>query len=130
MTKETTKTKQATETKQMSAPMGERIETIGTFAQNVREAAQAGGKAYVTGLTEIGSRVLDFGKQFVTETSEHASKSIKAKNLNELAEIQGEFTKHRIETAGEHIRELAEVTREKADDVVEPIAGLWKSKAA
>ena len=130
MTKTKAETKKITETEQLSAPMGERVEAIGDFAKNLSEAAQAGSKAYVSGLTEIGSRVFDFGKQFVTETSEHASKSFKAKNLSELAEMQGDFAKYRFETAGDHIRELAELTREKADEVVAPISDLWKSKAA
>ncbi|MBO9452957.1 phasin family protein [Tropicibacter sp. R16_0] len=130
MTKTTTETKKTPEVQETSIPMGERFETVGVFAKDFAGAAQTGTKAYFSAVAEIGSLVYGFGKQFVTETTEHATKTLKAKNINEMAEMQTEFVKHRAETAGEHIQELVELARDKAEEAVNPFNEMWKPKAA
>jgi hypothetical protein len=96
-------------------------------AAGIGEALGTGSKAYVAGTLEIGRMLGGFGREILTETGEHVRASVRAKNLRELVELQAAFAQHRVEMTATHAKELVDLARCRAEEVIAPIAGLLEN---
>jgi len=137
------------------APVEENASTMSTIRENVMERASdaretltngfdtargvsnqaAGasvdfGKAYYAGLSTIGRTLFGFGKEFYGEVSGHAQKTMSAKSVREVAELQAAFVQSRIETSAAHGKELIDVTALEAEKTMKPVIELLDGKRA
>lgn len=93
------------------------------------QALAAGGKAYVTGVTELAHTLTGFGREVLGETGAHVRASLNANNLRALGELQVGFAQHRVETAATHAKEFADLARARSEDVIAPLTALLKPGA-
>lgn len=112
-----TKTTAAATTATAGAPTG------------IPQALAAGGKAYVSGVTDLARTLTGFGREMLGETGAHARASLNAKNLRELGELQVGFAQHRVETASAHLKEFADLARARSEAVIAPFTALLKPGA-
>src|SRR5690349_4027392 len=106
MEKQMTKTKSkpaADET--TKAGLGARIGGATKIATAVPGALAAGGKAYVSGMIELGRTLSGFGREILTEGSQHVLATVQAKNLREAGELQVAWAQNRIEMSATHSKE-------------------------
>ena len=123
-------------------------ETVTNRVENVRESVNSGfgaardtagktasafgaaGKAYFTGIGEIGRTLFGFGREAYTDTVEHIQASFQAKDLRAVAELQAAFLQNRVEQSAAHANELVEVTRDQMEASIKPIIELLDEKKA
>jgi hypothetical protein len=115
-----------------AAPTNARARLVRTreVATEVGGAFQAGGKAYVAGLIELGRALGGMGRETLTEAGEHLRATVRAKNLRELAELQAAYAQHRIEMSATHAKEFVDLARCRSEEVVAPFAGLLRRDTA
>lgn len=126
-----------TNTAKATKPIDKETETVATRVQSVRSAAtgigsavMAGGRAYITGVGEIGRTIFGFGKELLDDTVQHGKTSLQAKSVRDMAEMQVSYIQHRIETGAAHAQEIVELARAKSENVIEPMVALINTKKA
>ena len=107
-----------------------RIEDARQIVGAVGGALGSGGKAYVAGVVELGRTLGGFGREILTEAGEHASATVKAKSLREVAELQAAFAQHRIEMSATYTKEFVDLASAKSEEAIAPIADLLKQDNA
>lgn len=107
-----------------------RIQDARAVAGGVGEALGNGGKAYVSGLIELGGALGGFGREILTEAGEHARATVRARCLRDVAELQAAFVQHRIEMSATHTKEFVDLARVKTEEAIAPIADLLKHDKA
>lgn len=85
---------------------------------------------YVSGIVALGSAIAGFGRETVAEFGQHAKATLDARSIREVAELQAGWVQHRVETATAQAKELADLTREKTEEVIEPFTALLKQDKA
>ncbi|HRO09926.1 phasin family protein [Amaricoccus sp.] len=107
-----------------------RLERTREIAAGIGGAVQAGGKAYVAGLFELGRTLGEIGGETLRETGEHLRTSIRAGSLRELAELQAAYAQNRLEMSATHAKEFVDIARYRTEEVVAPIADLLRRDKA
>jgi hypothetical protein len=110
--------------------LGARIGSAREIASEFSGALTAGGKAYIGGMVELGRTLGGFGREVITEGSEHVRSTLQARNLRAVGELQAAFAEHRIEVSASHAKEFADLVRAKSEEVIAPIATLLKQDKA
>ena len=90
----------------------------------------AGGRAYVSGVIELGRTLGGFGREIVGEANRHIRATIEAQSLREVAELQAAWAQHRVETSTAHAKEFIDLAYAKTMDVIAPFAVLLKQGTA
>jgi phasin len=72
-------------------------------------AAQAGAK-------DTSQRIMDFAEQNVSTSFEFAQRLVRAKDLDEMVKLQGEFVRSQMETLSEQAKELGQGAAQAAQD--------------
>ena len=86
--------------------------------------------SYFAGVVALGRAIGEFGRETATEFGQHAKATLEARSIRDVAELQAGWVQHRVETATAHAKELADLAREKTEDVIEPFAALLKQGKA
>ena len=94
------------------------------------DACVAGGRAYVSGVLELGRTLGGFGREIVAEFGRHVRATAEARNLREAAELQAGWAQHRIETSTAHAKEFTDLAWAKTKEVIAPFAALLKQEKA
>jgi hypothetical protein len=100
------------------------------IATGIGGALQAGGKAYVAGLLDLGRALGGIGRETLTEAGEHLRATVRAKDLREFAELQAAYAQHRLEMSATHAKEFVDLARCRSEEVVAPFAGLLRRDKA
>jgi hypothetical protein len=122
-----------TKTEKTAAPatsLGARLGGAKEIATELSGALTAGGRAYVTGVFELGQTLGGFGREIAAEAGRHVGATFEARSLREVAELQAAWVQHRVETSTAHAKEFADLAHARTMDVVAPFAALLKQKAA
>jgi phasin len=61
-----------------------------------------------TGAKEAGSRMMDFAQQNITNSFDYAERLVKAKDLNEIMQIQTEFAKQQMQLFSEQAKAVGQ----------------------
>jgi hypothetical protein len=112
----TTKTTKAKEQSRAAAYRG--------VAGDIGSAVTAGGKAYVNGILELSRTLGGFGREILTDAGDHVRKTVQAKCIREVAELQAAYAQHRIEMSATHTKEFADLAGAKSKEVIKPLADL------
>src|SRR5882757_3328901 len=89
------------------AGLGARIGGATKIATEVPGALVAGGKAYISGMIELGRALSGFGREILTEGGQHVRATVQAVNLREVGELQLAWAQNRIEMSATHAKEFA-----------------------
>lgn len=103
-----------------------RLDTARATTWDIANGLNAGRRAYVEGMYELGRMLFGFGKEVVDDSVNHVRATVKARNLREVAELQAAFAQHRVESAAAHMQQFVEVARDKTENMLAPITGLVK----
>lgn len=133
----TAKTKIDEALAQSKAPLENAVQAITKQVQDNNEfgkefigAFGAGGKAYVSGLVELNKTLFGYGKEIFDGAVEHSKKTLAAKNMREVMELQAAYAQTRVETSTAHVKEFADLARVKAQAALAPIVDAVKSAKA
>lgn len=107
-----------------------RIEDVRGAAGEVGGAMATAGRAYASGLVELGRALGGFGREIASDANEHVRATIRARNLREVAALQAAFAQHRIEMSATHSKEFVDLARAKSEEVIAPFTDLVKQDAA
>jgi hypothetical protein len=122
-----------TKTEKATAPpssLGARLDGAKEIATELSGALTAGGRAYVSGVFELGQILGGFGREIATEAGRHARATVEARSLREVAELQAAWVQHRAEISTAHAKEFADLAHAKTMDVVAPFTALLKQDKA
>jgi hypothetical protein len=100
------------------------------IASGVPAAVTAGGRAYVTGILELGRALGGFGRELTLEAGRHVRSTFEARNLRELGELQAAWAQNRIETSTAQTKEFVDLAHAKTMGVITPFAALLKQNKA
>lgn len=106
------------------------LDTVRGGANLTAGAAMDFGRAYYGGVTTLGKTLWGFGQEFYGEATAHAQKTMQAKNVQQVAELQGAFIQTRIENSAAHGKEFIDVARKEAENTMKPIIELLDGKRA
>lgn len=120
----TAKKTETTTTENIKDTVKENVNGAREVATDVTKALSESGKAYVSGLMELGRAFGNIGREVLTETRDYAQAVVKSKSLREVAERQAAFVQHRVEMSATHTKELVDLTREKTEEVINPVTDL------
>ncbi|MEM9717493.1 MAG: phasin family protein [Pseudomonadota bacterium] len=110
--------------------VSERYETVKDTAGTAAGVAKDFGTAYYTGVTTLGKTLFGFAQEFYGEAAEHATKTMKAKNLTSVAELQAAFIQSRIENSATHGKIFIDVARQQTEATMKPVIDLLDGKRA
>ena len=105
-------------------------ETVRGTAGKVAGVAKDFGSAYYTGVTTLGKTLFGFAQDIYVETAEHATKTMKAKDMTSVAELQAAFIQSRIENAATHSKIFVDVARQQTEATMKPIVEALDTKKA
>ncbi|MEM1233070.1 MAG: phasin family protein [Pseudomonadota bacterium] len=108
----------------------ERFDDVRGTANMTAGAAMDFGKAYYAGLTTVSKTLWGFGQEFYGEVTDHAQKTMQAKNLKQVAELQAAFLQTRVETSAAHGKEFIDVARIETEKTMKPVLELLDGKRA
>src|ERR1700744_6600377 len=92
------------------------------IATGLSTALAAGGRAYISGVVELGRTLGSFGREIAGEANRHIRATIEARILREFAELQAAWAQHRVETSTAHAKEFVDPAQAKPRDVIAPFA--------
>lgn len=124
---------QDTVTERASAARETLTEGFGTVRETSGMAAGAAtdfGRAYYAGVTTLGRTLFGFGQEFYGEVTDHARKTMSAKSLREVAELQAAYVQNRIEVSAAHSKEFIDVARVETEKTMKPVIELLDGKRA
>lgn len=104
------------------------FDTVRSTGSDAAGATVEFGKAYYAGVSILGQTVWGFGQEFYGEVTDHARKTMGAKSVREVAELQASYVQGRIETSASHGKEFIDIAREQAELTMKPIISLLDSK--
>ncbi|MEO0343162.1 MAG: phasin family protein [Pseudomonadota bacterium] len=110
--------------------VAERYETVRDTASTAASVAKDFGTAYYNGVSTLGKTLFGFAQEFYAETAEHATKTMKAKNLTSVAELQAAFIQSRIENSATHGKVFIDVARQQTEATMKPVIALLNTKSA
>ena len=122
-----------TKTEGTTAPatsLGARLGGAKEIATKLSGALNAGSRAYVNGVLELGRTLGGFGREIAAEAGRQVRATIEARSLREVAELHAAWVQHRIETSTAHAKEFADLAHARAMDVIAPFAALLKQDKA
>jgi hypothetical protein len=122
-----------TKTETATAPaisLGARLGGAKEIATALSGALTVGGRAYVSGVLELGRTLGGFGHEIATEAGRHVSTTIEARSVREIVELQAAWVQHRVETSTAHAKEFVDLAHAKTMDVVAPFTALLKQDKA
>lgn len=108
----------------------ERLDDVRGTANLTAGAAMDFGKAYYAGLTTVSKTLWGFGQEFYGEVTDHAQKTMQAKNIQQVAELQASFMQTRLETSAAHGKEFIDVARVETEKTLKPVIELLDGKRA
>ncbi|MCH2076004.1 MAG: phasin family protein [Rhodobacteraceae bacterium] len=108
----------------------ERFDDVRGTANLTAGAAMDFGKAYYAGLTTVSKTLWGFGQEFYGEVTDHAQKTMQAKNIQQVAELQASFMQTRLETSAAHGKEFIDVARVETEKTLKPVIELLDGKRA
>ncbi|MEM1374713.1 MAG: phasin family protein [Pseudomonadota bacterium] len=108
----------------------ERLDDVRGTANLTAGAAVDFGKAYYSGLTTVSKTLWGFGQEFYGEVTDHAQKTMQAKNIRQVAELQAAFLQTRVETSAAHGKEFIDVARVETEKTMKPVLELLDGQRA
>ncbi|MEO0487530.1 MAG: phasin family protein [Pseudomonadota bacterium] len=106
------------------------LDTARGVSSQTSGAAVDFGKAYYAGVSTLGRTLFGFGKEFYGEVTTHAQKTMSAKSVREVAELQAAYIQTRIETSAAHGKEFIDVATVEAEKTMKPVIELLDGKRA
>ncbi|MFV0411194.1 MAG: phasin family protein [Paracoccus sp. (in: a-proteobacteria)] len=106
------------------------MDDVREHANLVSGALSSSSEDYVSGMVALGRAAVGIGRETATEFGQHAKAVLEARSIRDVAELQVGWVRHRIETATAQAKELADLTREKSEEVIEPFTALRKQDKA
>jgi hypothetical protein len=100
------------------------------IATGLSGALTAGGRAYVSGVFELGRTLGGFVREVAGEAARHARAMVEARSLREIAELQAAWAQHRVETSTAQAKEFVDLAHARTMDVIAPFAALLKQGSA
>jgi len=120
----------ATKKTEQATASADRTGAAKETANRVSATLAAGGKAYVSGVLDLGKALGGFGREILGEGYRHAGATFQAKSLREAVELQAAWAQHRLETSAAHAKEFADLAYIKSQEVIAPFAALLKKDKA
>ena len=105
-----------------AAPSG--TEQAATLRSRIPAAMADGARAYVKGLSDLARSLGGFVAEIGKESRAHVEQSLKARNLRSFGELQLAWAQHRVETSATHVKEFADLARDRSEAVIEPFTAL------
>jgi phasin len=96
------------------------LETFMTSAQRAANAFEGQAKATHQGARDIGQKALAFAERNVESSFELAQKLMRAKDVEEMLKLQGDYIKSQMQALSEQAKELGASTTQMAKDAAKP----------
>jgi len=132
-TKSTVETIRENVTERASAAtktVSEGYKTATDTAGAVAGVAKEFGTAYYNGVSILGKTLFGFAQDVYAETAEHATKTMKAKDMTSVAELQAAFIQSRIENAAKHSKVFIDVAHQQTKATWKPVIDALDTKKA
>ena len=91
-----------------------------TAAQQAVEAVEGQATVAQAGTKNVGKKAMTFAEQNVATSFEFAQKLVRAKDVQEVLRLQGEFVQAQMQALSEQAKELSETASKVAMEAAKP----------
>lgn len=108
----------------------ESVKTAATAATGIFSALATSGRAAFAGIIEVDKTLFGYAKDAVTGYVDHGKKSLQAKNINDLVDLQAAYAHANIEASVANAREIVDLSRTKTIEAYAPVKDAYASYKA